>query len=290
MLRRAISLALTCTLATPAVAAPSPAFTVTPRQGLPLDREVQLTLELREAGRSLISRPVATARLAGLNPATLAGAEPAPVHFVLRAAAGTLACRGTGARARATGACSFAPDVAFADALAQRGIGRPTGDQAYHLAVEDVSLVLVDELARQRYAKPTVEQLVACGVHGVTVDQVRMLAQAGHRLGTVGQLITFRIHGVTPEWIAKLTAVDRALMGLPADRLVAMRIHGVTPEWIRALAALGYPALTAEQLIAMRIHGVTPDFVRRAQAGGTRPAPETLVAMRILGPAAGRGL
>ena len=273
--------------------------------------EVQLELSYRTAtSNSTWNSSTGLAELQGLDRAQLDAGSGTEVRFRIVREAGRFDCEGTVRRGRGTGDCSFAPDTGFADALAQRGVGRPDREDSFHLTLARVGIALLDELARLDYRTPDVSDLVAAGIHRVDVDYVRAMAEAGYRVGTVDGLVTMRIHRVTPEYVHALEAagyrpdadmaVQMRIHGISPDYirdlaaagggrfttedLVAMRIHGVTPAFVTELGELGYRDLSAGNLTAMRIHGVTGDFVRRQIGeGGDRPTADELVSRRIHG-------
>jgi hypothetical protein len=274
---------------------------------------VQLSVRENSRGHgSNWSSPIALAELRGLDPARLRAAGIAPVSFVLVREAGRFDCRGDGGRSRARGDCTFTPDPAFAAFVAGHGIGRPSRNQAYALAMSSVGRAHLLELARNRYPTPTVDQLVAMGIHGASPRFIEELASAGYRLRSVDDLVTFRIHGVDAGFIRAMGAASPGFRNVSADDLVtfkihgaspelvrtysrlgtqgidrksivAMSVHGVTPRYIEDLAGLGYRDLSSEDLVQMRIFGVTPEFVRSRQQAGGRPSVAQLVAMRIHG-------
>ncbi len=245
--------------------------------------KVQLRLEYRRGNNnSSHSRTTPLAEIQGLSAAQLSGAGPA--SFRLGGEAGTLDCRGTLDRGRGIGTCDFRPDAAFAAELERRGIGRPTPEDLYHMAMQRVGRDLLNELGRHDYERPTVKDLVSASIHGVTAQYVREMADAGHRVGTVDRLVAFRIHGVTPRFIREIADASPNLIRLHGDQLVELRIHGVSGEFVRGMAEAGYRDLSPRQLVEMRIHGVRPAFVKElADLGYRNLSSRDLVALRIHG-------
>ena len=256
-------------------------WTISPR-GAAEAGVVQLALSYRtpRGGHSMNSGPRQLSDLQGLSPSQLAS-DGSQVRFRIAREAGTLDCEGLVRRYRGTGECAFSPDPAFAAGLERRGIGRPTAEQQYQLAMSGVSLALVDELSRQGYQRPPLNKLVAAGIHGVSVPYVRSMAGVGYRLQDIDSLIKFRIHRVDADYVREVSAINPGTR-YTADQLVAMRIHGITAATARQLAELGYRGLTHKQLVAMAIHGVSPSYIREMAAAGYRGlSPEQLVKMRI---------
>lgn len=258
-------------------------WTISPaRSGAGNAVQLALSYKTPRGGQSMNSRTRSLKELQGLSPAQLSS-NGSPVRFRIVREAGTLDCAGLVRRGRGTGECGFSADPGFAAALERRSIGRPTLQQHYQLAMQDVGLPLVDELNRQGYERPTVNKLVAAGIHGVSLPYVRSIGAAGYRLKDVDGLVKFRIHGVDADYVREISALDRSRRFSP-DQVVAMRIHGVSADKARQFAQLGYSGIPHDKLMAMSIHGVTPDFIREMAAAGYRGlSADQLVAMRIHG-------
>ena len=228
--------------------------------------QVQLTVR---RGRSTNSRTMALADLERLAGTTLASASKVPastVHFPIRREAGTFTIDGTCRNKACAGTFSFEPSATFGAELAKRGIGRPTPEDQFHLAVADIGIAYLDTLAAAGYAKPDLRTLVRAAQHGVDAGYVKEMAALGYRVGTVETLIRLRDHGVDPEYVRGMAA--NGLEKLSADDLVRGRDHGVDPEYVRGLAALGYRDLSLDALVNARDHGVDPEYVRGMAANG----------------------
>ena len=246
---------------------------------------VQLSLREQSRGRdSNWSSPVALAELRGLEPARLRAGGTAPLSFSLVREAGRLDCRGEGGRSAARGDCSFAPDPAFTQYLAGRGIARPSREQAYALAMSGVGRGHVEALSANRYPTPTIDQLVAMGIHGASPRFIHDLASAGYRLRSADDLVAFRIHGVDADYIRAMAAAGPEFRTLAADHLVAFKIHGVSPELVRTYLRFRTRGLDRNGVVAMAIHGVTPGYIEElAQLGYRGLGSDELVQMRIFG-------
>jgi hypothetical protein len=284
MIRKGLVAILSCTIlgaAAPAIAQSLPIeWTISPRNGA--TNSVQLSLSYRtRGGHSMNSRPRELSELQGLTAAHLASAG-GPAAFRIARQAGTLDCRGIAGGGRGAGECSFNGNPDYAAALERHGIGRPTPEQHYQLAMQDVGLDLVAELERQGYRPITIDKLVAAGIHRVTVPYLRSLAEAGYRPDMNG-LIAFKIHRVDADYIRGVEPLNGEARFTPSE-IVAMRIHRVSAEQAKQLAELGYNRLSHKQLTSMAIHKVTPDYIRGMAAAGYRGiAPDQLVSMRIHG-------
>jgi hypothetical protein len=256
-------------------------WTIGPRQGEASDL-VQLSLRYHtpRGGRSENSGPRRLSELQGLTAAHLAS-QGGPAAFRIVREAGTLDCRGVAGGGRGAGECDFQPDANFAAALERRGIGRPSIQQQYQLAMQNVGIELVTELERQGYGPITIDKLVAAGIHRVTVPYVQSLASAGYRLKDMNKLVSFAIHRVDADYIREVEPLNGSASFSP-DEILSMRIHRVSGAQARELAAIGYRDLTHRQLMNMAIHRVTPDYIKAmAAAGYSRLDPGQLVAMRI---------
>jgi hypothetical protein len=286
MIRKTLVAVLSCTM----LGAPARAiaqnlpieWTISPRSEAADSVQLSLSYRTPRGGHSMNSRPRLLSELQGLTPAHLAS-QGGPAAFRIVRQAGTLDCRGVAGGGRGAGECAFNGNPDFAAQLERRGIGRPTPEQQYQLAMQDVGLDLVAELDRQGYRPITVDKLVAAGIHRVTVPYLRSLAEAGYRPADMNGLIAFRIHRVDADYIRGIEPLNGSARFTP-DEIVAMRIHRVSAEQARQLAELGYNRLGHKQLMSMAIHRVTPDYIRGLAAAGYRNlAPEQLVSMRIHG-------
>ena len=244
--------------------------------------------------------------LRGLTPAQLAAPSQA-VAFVLHRDAGDFRCSGTAHNGRADGDCTYAPNPAFAGALAKRGVGVPDGGQQFEMAFSNIGLDYVDELKREHYATPTPENLVQAGQHGASLKQLKAMDAAGYRFGDVPTLVRVRDHGVSARYLEELR--KDGYTAVPAEELVKMRDHGVTAGYISELSAsgyqhlapdalarmrdhgvsgsfvaelksMGYATLTPDDLMRMADHGVRPGFIRTANRDGKHLSPDQLIALR----------
>ena len=191
------------------------------------------------------------------------------VHFTARRDAGTFTLDGVCKNQMCGGTFSFAPDPAFASALAKYGIGAPTASEQYELALEDVGLQYLEGLKAEGYAVPDVRTLVRAAEHGVSLDYVKGMAALGYKLGTLEPLIRMRDHGVDPAYVQGMA--EAGFKSLTADQLVRARDHGVDPQYVKGMRDLGLlTSATLDDLIKTRDHGVDPSFVRDMAAAGYR--------------------
>jgi hypothetical protein len=277
------SLAGAATLA--AQTAPPPAagtvhWSIQPRSGETTGPEtVQFSLTRTQGrGRWMHSDSISPERLRGLSAEALSSAEGRPVTVRFGGEAGTLACEGVARRGHGTGECRFERDLAFADALARRGMGTPTDEEMFRMSIAGIGLAFVDEVQRQGYVQPTAAELVRAADHGVGLEYLRGMGRLGYRAGTLAGLTRMRDHGVTPTYVEALTAAGYS--GLSSDEIVRLRSHGVSAEFVRALAQNGVRGLTSAQLVRLRDHGVSAEFAGRIRALGFAATPEEMIRLR----------
>ena len=218
----------------------------------------------------------------------------APVSFSIRREPGTFACVGTAGQGSGAGQFTYAPDPRFDDALASRGMGRPTEHQSIELAISGTTLAFVDRLrgttqhvgvadvvravqhgvdsryvealAAFGYTTASLDDLTRLRDHGVTPELIRSVQQAGYRNLSVDDLVRLTDHGVRERFIAEMRAAGYT--SVSADQLITFRDHGVTPRYLADLAAAGYKSFSANEIVALRDHGVTAPFVARLKAHG----------------------
>ncbi|MDQ3143805.1 MAG: hypothetical protein M3Q57_02850 [Pseudomonadota bacterium] len=228
------------------------------------------------------SQSVALGELQGLGAAQFNASTSTPIRFALVRPAGRFDCSGTIRSSDGRGTCAFAADDAFSATLARRGVGRPSRDQSYKLALSNFRVDVLDALAAAAYPAPTIDQAIALGIFKINPAYVDGLSRSGYRLGSIDDLVGFKIHGVSPELISAYRSLG--YRQLSADDLTAMAIHGVTPGFIRGFASLGYRDLPADKLVELKIFNVTPGDVRALQTQGMAlPSADQLVRRRLGG-------
>ena len=241
----------------------------------PSEKSGEVYFEMRQL-HSSNGHTVPLSQLEGLTPAQMKAGGT--VKFLLRHDAGTFTCEGIFREGVGGGAFTYAANPAFAEELAKRGVTRPTAQQQFEMAKNDVSLALVDDLRAQGYQTPTSDDLVQAGHHGVSGRYVRDMGALGYKVGTIGALINMRDHGVSPDFVQGMLA--EGLPKLSADDLVRARDHGVTPDYVRALRSLGYGSLTLDALVNARDHGVSTDYVTGMRDLGFKLTLDELVTAR----------
>ena len=198
-------------------------------------------------------------------------------QFRLVRAAGTFVCDGWFNDRKGSGSYQFEKNPQFAAALQKRGVGTPSEEQQFRLAMGDASLELVDTLKAAKYDFD-VEDLIRTVNHGVSLDYIRDINALGYKPSTLGGLIRLRDHGVDAEFVKAIQA--SGLKNLPAEEMVRLRDHGVSPEYIQKLSQFGITDLPAESLIRLRDHGVDPDFIASIRKSGYNATPEELTRLR----------
>ena len=174
--------------------------------------------------------------------------------------AGALEIEGTLNDRTGSGTFRFVPSETFIAGLTRRGFSRPTAQQLFALAHNDIGFEFIDELAAQKYERPDIENLVRAAHHGVGTDFLREMGQAGYRVGTLDSLIRFRDHGVDPDYVRGMRA--QGVSDLSPDDIVRARDHGVDPEYIAHLKSVGYSTVPYDMLIRARDHGVEGEYLR----------------------------
>lgn len=264
--------------ASPATALPDLSFMLSDRA--PDKVHLRLESDPGNAHNNNWSRDVPAADLNGFS--TNAFERGGPVHFTIMRPAGEFACDGLAHDGHADGRCRFTPDEGFRRTLAARGVGTPTDDESYALAMSGVRLDVLDALQRDGWDRPNVGELVALGIFDATPEAIHDLARAGYRGGKIGTLIALRVHRISPEFIASFARLG--YRDLSTDTLFAFRIHKVTPEFIEAMASAGYRDLKPQTLIQLRIFNITPDFVRAVTADGKSAlSADQLVKLKLAG-------
>jgi hypothetical protein len=218
----------------------------------------------------------------------------APVTFTIQREPGNFGCTGSAGEGSGGGQFTYAQNARFDDALASRGMGRPTLHESLELAIAGTTLAFidrirsttqhagvadivrvvqhgvspryVDELAALGYKTPSLDDLVRLRDHGVTPDFIRSVQQAGYRNLSPDALVRLADHGVRERFIADMRAAGYTKV--TADELIAFRDHGVTPRYVGELAAVGYKNFSVEEIVTLRDHGVSAAFVERLKAHG----------------------
>jgi hypothetical protein len=221
-------------------------------------------------------------KLAGLDVAGFRAGGTRPLRFAVIREAGRLDCSGHGGEGYAAGTCSFAPDPAFTQLLASRGIGRPSDDQSFGLMAVNARRELIDAVAAARYPTPTINDLMALSALGVDGGYIGGLAHVGYRPHTIHSLIEFKALGITPQWIGGFVRMGYGNM--PAEELVQLKALDITPEYIAGFDRIGYRNLPVDKLVQLKALDVTPEFVSRiAAVDGGLPPVEKLVQLKALG-------
>ena len=218
----------------------------------------------------------------GLDVAGFRAAGNRPIRFAVIREAGRLDCSGLGGESYAAGNCGFTANPGFAQLLQNRGIGRPTEDQALALMAVNARRELIDAVAAARYPTPSMDDLIALSALGVNGAYISDMARIGYRPRTIDTLIQFKALDITPAWIARF--VQAGYGNLPADELVQMKALDITPEFIAGFDRIGYRHLPVDQLVQLKALNITPEFVQRVAAvDGTNPPVDKLVQLKAFG-------
>ena len=185
-----------------------------------------------------------------LTPSEIQSAQGDKSFRIVRDA-GTFECHGYFADGSGSGLYEFTPTEGYASALEARGLGRPTGDEQFTLAFEDIRL---DEIDRLRSA----------GIEGLSASALVKLAD----------------HGVGPRYVNDI--LGQGVHPASVDELMRLRDHGVDGAFVAGLTRYGYHP-TVSDLVRLRDHGVDLDFVARLRAHGYNPSVEDLIRLRDAG-------
>ncbi len=274
--------ALSGTFAQSASASPIGRWSISAARGDDQSR-VQLRLEYSDTSdgysHSSWSSPVALSDV-GIPPERLRG-PIGPVTFRMQREPGSFDCTGSAGEGSGAGQFRYEPSAKFDDALASRGMGRPSYQQSLELAIAGTTLAFIDQL-RASSPHATVADLVRLMQHGVNGRYVADLASLGYRSVSLDDLVRLRDHGVSTDFVRALQAAG--YRELNANDLVRLADHGVREKYISDMRAAGYKNLTAEDLIALRDHGVSVAFVDRLKAHGyTNLSVRDLIRLRDTG-------
>lgn len=259
------------TVSSACVAAPADwvHFTLEPQRRTADEIHASFRKETAGRERNNWSSGFRPAELIGLDVVSFRSAGSRPVRFATVREAGRLDCAGNGGGSRASGNCRFTADAGFTQALASRGIRRPSRE-------------LLDALAAARYPTPTIDDLMALTALGVNGRYITDLSRAGYRPQAVHTLAEFKALGITPEWIGGMARVGYG--NVPPGGLVQMKALNVTPEYIAGFQRIGYRHLSPDTLVQLKALDITPEFVRSAVGRrATMPPVSELVEMKLFG-------
>jgi len=121
-------------------------------------------------------------------------------RFVYTHDAGNLLCEGKfgswlGLGALASGGYRFEPNDRFGAELRKLGYEAPSGDQAFHMAVIDVSLAFA-RAAREAGYRFSTTDLISLRAHGVDVPYLRRLHDSGMRNLNAEQISKLKTYDV----------------------------------------------------------------------------------------------
>ena len=216
--------------------------------------------------------------LVGLDLAGFRGAGSHPLRFALTREAGRLDCSGQGGNSYGAGYCTFSPDARCMQLLENRGIGRPTQDEAFGLMAVDARREVIDAVAAAHYPTPSIDDLMALSALKVTGAYISEMARAGYRPKDIDGLVQFKALDITPAWIGGFVRIGYA--NIPTDQLVELKALGITPEFIAGFDRIGYRHLPVDDLVQLKALNITPEFARTVGGAAPRPVDE-LVELKI---------
>ena len=256
-------------------------FTLEPQSGASPKLRADFRDDSRGRNDNNWSTGFMPSELIGLEVSSFHAAGSRPLHFALSREAGRLDCAGNGGNDHAYGNCRFTENAAFSQALASRGIARPTREQSFALMAVNAHREMIDAIGAAGYPTPAIDDVIAMAALNVSGSYITRMAQAGYRPRSVHSLIEFKALDITPEWIGGFARIGYA--NLPGDGLVQLRALGITPEFITGYERLGYRDLPVNTLVELKAMSITPEFAASvSQAGRLVPVNE-LVQMKIFG-------
>jgi hypothetical protein len=172
--------------------------------------------------------------------------------FTIQSDAGTFFAQGTFSGGSGSGTWTFSPSSSFRSELQRRGVGQPSAEEQFALAMSDFKLASLDALLADGFEKPSAHDLVRMTEHGVTDDYIAAMKGLQFSPKTVDSLIRLRDHGVTAQYMHDLQKLG---YNPSADDLVRLVDHGVTVNFIQRMREHGYTHLSADDLIRLRDHG-----------------------------------
>lgn len=306
--------ALSCAAAVPCAADPSNVgrwSIASTRSDDPAHVQLRLEYSSSSAGTSWNSSWSNSVALADAGiPADRLRGPIGPVSFTIQREPGSFNCTGSAGEGSGAGQFTYTSNARFDDALASRGMGRPTFHESLELAIAGATLAFVDrlrgaaqhattadvvrvvdhgvtpkyidDLASAGYHPASLDEFVRLRDHGVNVEFIRAVQQAGYKNLSSDDLVRLADHGVRERFIADMRAAG--FTRVSADELVMMRDHGVSPRYLADLAATGYKSFSVDEVVALRDHGVTAAFVERLKAHGyTNLSVHDLIRLRDAG-------
>ncbi len=189
-----------------------------------------------------------------------------PIAVRLSREPGTFDCTGTAGEGSGAGQFVYAPSPAFADALASRGIERPSPVQSVELAMDGMTIAFVDTYVRPGHPHTGLADLVTLAQHDVGPAYANELVSAGLKVASADELMRLRDHGVTPGFVRSMTTAG--YRNVAPEELVRAADHGVTARFVAGLAQRGYAHLSLADLLGLADHGVTTAFIDRLSAHG----------------------
>lgn len=199
-----------------------------------------------------------------------------PKSFDVIRDAGTIHADGMFADGHGGGTWTFVPSPSFSGQLQRRGIGAPSPEQQFYLAMAGFKFSTLDMLLADGFQRPTINDLVSMGNHGVSDDYIRSVRGLGLHPKSVQALIRMRDHGVGPTFAA---AVLKAMPSATIDDLIALRDHGVSEQFMATLRQLGYNSSPTEAA-SMRDHGVSESYIQDLAKMGYHPSAGDLIRLR----------
>jgi len=215
----------------------------------------------------------------GLRPADLTSPSH-PVHFALRRDAGVVDFTGTAGDGVGAGHYTFTPSPSYADAIASRGIERPSVEKQLVATLLDISPAYTDGLIAAGVRPSSFDKLIAFDALRITPQSIKTLRGAFGPLDEQ-QLITFTALHIEPQFASDMRAAG--LTDLSAENYVSLKALHVDAAYIHELSALGYSGLSAGELTELKALHIDGAYIRRVRSHGyTHATVQQLVQLKAL--------
>ncbi|MFN2412548.1 MAG: hypothetical protein ABR535_05770 [Pyrinomonadaceae bacterium] len=259
--------------------------------------KIQLSFDRRteKGGRNQHGSSFALSDLQGL---TREQAQNGRVTFRLVREAGTIECEGTFTNGRGVGTFRFVPNMAFVDAMRQRGFDfakdetkthtsktdvrqheSPIEDKLFTAAMVNVTTTLADDLRSANFENLDVGDLFKAAIFKIDGKFMAEMKATGWPNMRMEELVKARIFKIDANYIRQVREMGFAESDF--EQMVKFRIFKVTPEFLSELKSLGFADLNAEQIVKFRIFNISGDFIRQARAEEPNITIEQLVERKI---------
>jgi hypothetical protein len=154
-------------------------------------------------------------------------------------------------------------------------------DKLISMKIQNVTPAYARAMAQAGLGKPSADELISCKIQGVSPETIAELKRQGLEVKSFNDAVSYQIFKVTPEFVQAMKAAG--FSNLDSKKLLSMRVQGITPEYARSVLQQ-FPGATADQLIESKIFNINGDFIASAKAHGFKDLTmKKLVQIRISG-------